>query len=381
MIGRGDSAAAARVTACLIIGSLLFSPEQGSAQPPPRTRNVVLIVADGLRWQEVFTGAELALLSKEHGGVEDTLAMRATYWRETSDQRRRVLMPFFWSTISRHGQLYGNRTKGSTARVTNGLKFSYPGYNEMLAGYPDPAIDRNDFGPNPNATVLEWLNALPEFRGRVAAFGTWDAFAAILNRERSHIFLRAGWELPEGGRLTPQRRLLADLYRTTTRLWDDVVYDAFMHAAVLDYVRENRPRVLFVGFGETDIWAHDGRYDRMLRSAHQTDQFIADLWDTMQRMPDYRDRTTFIITTDHGRGSGLGSWRDHGRDIEGAENIWIAVLGPDTPALGERVRVNAVTQGQIAATIAELLGKNYRIVAPAAAPSIVDAVAKARAAP
>src|SRR5688500_15477518 len=72
----------------------------------------------------------------------------------------------------------------------------------------------HDALPISNLTVLEWLNALPEFRGRVAAFGTWDAFAAILNRERSHMFLRAGWELPEGGRLTPQRKLLADLYRT-----------------------------------------------------------------------------------------------------------------------------------------------------------------------
>ena len=29
-------------------------------------------------------------------------------------------------------------------RITNGLWFSYPGYNEMLTGAADPRIDSND---------------------------------------------------------------------------------------------------------------------------------------------------------------------------------------------------------------------------------------------
>jgi len=76
----------------------------------------------------------------------------------------------------------------------------------------------------------------------------------------------------------------------------------------------------------------------------------------MQAMPEYRGTTTFIITTDHGRGSGPEKWRDHGKDVDGAEDIWIAVLGPDTPALGERAQAGPVTQSQVAATIAALLG-------------------------
>src|SRR5688572_13535716 len=110
--------------------------------------NVVLVVADGLRWQEVFTGADSALLhgdAKAVGG--DGAAARRRYWRPTARERRQALMPFVWSTIAREGQLYGNRAIGSEARVTNPMKFSYPGYNEMLVGYPDARIDRNDYGP------------------------------------------------------------------------------------------------------------------------------------------------------------------------------------------------------------------------------------------
>ena len=87
-----------------------------------------------------------------------------------------------------------------------------------------------------------------------------------------------------------------------------------------------------MGYGETDNWAHQGRYDLVLESAHGFDHFVQQLWETMQAMPEYRGQTTFILTTDHGRGSGLVEWKEHGVDEKGSENIWIAVIGPDTPA-------------------------------------------------
>jgi bisphosphoglycerate-independent phosphoglycerate mutase (AlkP superfamily) len=128
--------------------------------------------------------------------------------------------------------------------------------------------------------------------------------------------------------------------------------------------------VLFVGYGETDNWAHQGRYDLVLESAHAFDGYVEQLWTTMQRMPEYRDKTTFIITTDHGRGGGLVEWKEHGVDQKGSENVWIAVMGPDTPALGERSSVSAVTQAQIAATVAQLLGKDFLQSAPNAQPAL-----------
>jgi hypothetical protein len=79
---------------------------------------------------------------------------------------------------------------------------------------------------------------------------------------------------------------------------------------------------------------------------------------------------TFIITCDHGRGSGLKEWRNHDKNVDGAENIWIAVLGPDTPGKGEMTNVPRVTQSQIAATIAALLGQNYNADVPQAAPPL-----------
>jgi bisphosphoglycerate-independent phosphoglycerate mutase (AlkP superfamily) len=143
-----------------------------------------------------------------------------------------------------------------------------------------------------------------------------------------------------------------------------------LQVPLLDYVKTGQPRVLFVGYGETDNWAHQGRYDLVLDSAHRFDHFVEQLWNTMQSMPQYRGTTTFIITTDHGRGGGLTEWKEHGVEEKGSENIWIAVMGPDTEALGERARIASVTQAQIAATVAALLGQDYPAAVPQAAQPI-----------
>jgi hypothetical protein len=348
----------------------------GQRKSPPelKTRNVVLIVVDGLRWQEVFQGPDNSLMNQEHGGVENIDTLRRDFWRPTPSQSRETVLPFIWKTVAHQGQIFGNQEKASIARVANQFAFSYPGYNEMLAGFPDPHVDKNDFGPNPNVTVFEWLNRIPELHGRVAVFGTWDAFRDIFNQKRSSLFISAGWDPIARAESHAKQALLDDFYGTTTRLWDDNVYDAFLQPLVLDYVQAHQPRVLFIGYGETDEWAHSGRYDLVLRAAHQFDKFVEQLWNTMQSMPAYHDQTTFIITTDHGRGGGLAEWKDHGTDRKGSENIWIGVLGPDTQPLGERQRAPAVTQSQIAATTAALLGKDYRGSVPQAAGPLPDVV-------
>jgi hypothetical protein len=337
-----------------------------------QTRTVVLIVSDGLRWQEIFTGADPALLDEKNGGNWVAEAdLRKRYWSDDVAERRRLLFPFLWGTVAARGQLFGNQTLGSVAAVTNGKAFSYPGYNEMTTGYPNDAIDRNEFGPNPHSTVFEWLNADPLLHGKVAVFGTWSVFDDIFNRARSHLIMQTGWT-PPPRRVhdTPRAALLRELFMTTTQFDEEDAPNSFLQIALLDHVKAADTRVLFVGYGETDNWAHQGRYDLVLDSAHRFDALVRQLWDTMQAIPRYHDRTTFIITTDHGRGGGLTEWKEHGVEEKGSENIWIAVLGPDTPALGERRDTQPVAQAQIAATVAAFLGRDYRKAEPQAAAPI-----------
>ena len=107
--------------------------------------------------------------------------------------------------------------------------------------------------------------------------------------------------------------------------------------------------MLFIGLGETDEWGHGRRYDLYLDAAHNSDRYPRRPLETLQAMPEYKDKTALVITTDHGRGATRADWTDHGENVPLAEFVWIAVLGPDTPALGVRANVET-TQSQIAAT-------------------------------
>ena len=346
-------------------GLLLVTALLDTSGKDTKTENVFLITLDGMRWQEVFTGSEEQLISKDAGGVSDTNRLRADFWRETPETRREVLLPFFWKTIAREGQLLGNQKLGSVARVTNGKNFTYPGFNEILTGFADDRITENAKKPNENATVLEWLNRKPAFAGRIVAFANWDVFPFILNASRAGIPIWTGYDEDTLHDVTDPMRQVRAMAKNITPLWDGMNFDVFFHHASLEYVRAKKPRVTWIAYSETDEWAHEGRYDLYLHAAHRIDSYIAGLWNALQSIPDYRGKTTFILTTDHGRGSGLSEWKDHGERVKGAEFIWIALLGPDTKPLGERPNVT-VAQNQIATTIAQLLGEDYQSPVPRA---------------
>jgi hypothetical protein len=351
----------------------VFWAVASSAQPAEKhaTQNVIFVMTDGLRWQEVFRGAESSLITKKYK-VKDEVALKKAYWRETPEARREALMPFLWGSIATEGQIYGNRDKGSDAYVTNGLFFSYPGYSETFCGFADPHINSNDKIPNPNVTVFEWLNKKPVYQGRVAAFAAWDLFPFIFNADRAGFWVIAGYDPLSGFADDPRADLLNHLKAETPRVWDDEPFDVVPFYTALEYLKQRKPRVLYISLGETDEWAHDGNYPEYLNAAHRADKYLRVLWETVQSMPEYRGQTTLIFSPDHGRGDGR-RWTDHGGNISSSKYIWMAFLGPDTPALGERSHIPAVTQNQIAATLAAFLGEDYTAEVPKAGKPIADA--------
>ncbi|MBL8175566.1 MAG: hypothetical protein JNK48_12910 [Bryobacterales bacterium] len=323
------------------------------------TRNVIFVMTDGLRVQEMFSGADGALMNKENGAVKDAAALRSAYWRETAEARREALLPFVWGTMAKHGQIYGNRGRGSNAVVTNGRNFSYPGYSETLCGFADDRIDSNDKKPNPNVTVLEWLHRMPKYKGRVAAFGAWDVFPFIFHAERAGFPVNAGHETFRMQPMTPGLELINRLKVETPWPWESETYDSFTFHTALQYLKTAKPRVLFVSLGETDEWSHAGKYKEYLDSAHRVDAYLKELWETVQGMPEYRGTTSLIFTPDHGRGEAPVGWKSHGEKVPDSKYIWMAFLGPDTRALGERANIGEVRQDQVAATLSALLGEDY----------------------
>src|ERR671923_359572 len=94
----------------LLLAIAAFEPALAAeAAAALKTRNVVLIVSDGLRWQEVFTGADAELLNEKNGGIWDKEEqLRREFWRADPNERRKALFPFLWGTVAARGQIFGN---------------------------------------------------------------------------------------------------------------------------------------------------------------------------------------------------------------------------------------------------------------------------------
>ena len=333
----------------LLMGLLSFS------QSKPSDQKVFLITVDGLRWQELFSGAD-SILVKNQNYVKHPDKLYDWAWRDKTQDRRSVLMPFIWNEVIEMGQIYGNRSLGNKVNLSNSKWFSYPGYNEILTGKADDQnITSNDKIPNPNETVLEQFARIHDI-SKVAAFASWDVFDYIINQERSSVYTNCGFELSTDLPLSSEEILLNKLQNQIPSPWETVRLDGFTHQYAKAYLDKHQPDLIYISYGETDDFAHDGDYESYLNSIKNTDSLIKDLWEYTQRREYYKGKTTFIITTDHGRGTNpIDSWKGHGVDIKGSDQTWIIIFGKGVSPNGEISNVNQLFSNQIAPSIRELL--------------------------
>jgi hypothetical protein len=345
--------------------------------------NIVLVTLDGVRWQEVFQGAELSMIENKEF-VSKTEALKHDFWAEDVQERRNKLMPFFWQTIVKQGSVIGDREQGSNMSVSNLWYFSYPGYSEILTGITDPKINSNKKINNSNVTILEWLNNKPKYKNKVAAFASWDVFPSIINTERSKLPVNAGFD--KITETDSYSKLLNQLQDEIPSPWHNVRLDAFTYRFAKQNLLTNKPKVTYIALGETDDFAHDGHYDQYLHSIKRSDDSLKDLWETIQSTPGYKDNTVMLILTDHGRGSTAKDWQHHAsvkattgpldylknftEGIVGSNHIWFAAIGPGVKSAGIIKTPVEIKQGQVAATILSLLGEEPDEFNPAAGKTI-----------
>jgi hypothetical protein len=360
-----------RLRAAVLAGACALSVVLG-AQPAPQPA-VVLITLDGARHQEVFSGLELDALRSQlrEGDALEAHPLYQRYWAATPEERRLKLLPFFWGTLmTAHGSVAGNPARGSRVHLTNGHWFSYPGYAEMLLGRAhDTVIKSNDPVQNPFPTVLEFLRGQAKLTASQAVlFASWNVFNQIGEKTPNALTINAGFEAWESG--DPEVRKLSALQFETPTPWDSVRHDAYTFRFAMDHLARHRPRVIYLALGETDDWAHDGRYDQVLEAYVRTDRYLQQLWTWLQSQSDYRGRTSILITTDHGRGSGLKEWRDHGAKVSGAGETWMAFVSPSMAQRGEWSAHPPLTTAQVAATLVTWMGFDWKAFDPAAAPPV-----------
>lgn len=323
--------------------------------------NIIIVTTDGFRWQELFMGADSTIMFNP-SYVADTSLMRQFYWADSEEERRKKLMPFTWNFISQNGQIWGNRKYNNDVSIENPYRLSYAGYNEILTGYTDLSIITNKPRNNRNENVLYFLNKIPEFIGKVAMFGSWKLFANIVRGKSSGITLNAGHRPFDEQYISETIDAVNEVQAFSEDRHLPTRSDLLTFTMATEFMRMKHPKVVHIGFGETDEYAHHAAYDMYLNQANMFDKMLSDLWTIIQRDEFYRNKTMLFITTDHGRGNKSSTWMKHGTFIKGSDETWMMQMGPGIEALGEVKHQNLIRHTQFARAIAGYLG--YRFTAP-----------------
>lgn len=361
---------------CLGFLACLTSTSAISEDHPLITRNVILITLDGVRIQDIFGGLDdVIALHDEQDVYSETPQARVRYAGSSTRQRAMALMPFFWGTLAPQGIVLGSTLDGNHVKVQNQVLWSSPGYAELLTGQPQPEVVNNSSVRHGNRTALEIAKEqLNLGYGQVVEFGSWGGFKlAAASQDDAFLMVGPYDGVPEA-LSTPEIDYLAGLRKQVMGLWEEGSNDVLTFRMAQAYLKAQQPRVMWLALVNSDDWAHADRYDRYLAYLHLVDSLLGELWATLQSIDQYRDKTTLIITTDHGRGRQGSDWAEHEINIPGSDDIWIAVIGPDTPDIGVVSAAYTVYQGQVAATLLELLAVDYRLLGEGAAPPIDEAV-------
>lgn len=358
-----------RYLACVVLAVFAESASPGMQAPAPSNDNLILITLDGARTEEMFGGLDVEVLRSTlpKDAKVETQQIYKRFHADTPEERREKLLPFFWRELMvKHGSIAGNQRLNSSVTLTNNHRFSYPGYSEILLGEAhDVVIKSNERIQNPYVTVLEEIKArLNVPASRAAAFGSWEVFNEIVEHTPGALTVNAGYEVFESG--DRAARELSRLQFETPTPWNSVRHDAYTFGLAMAHLKSAKPRVLYLALGETDDWAHDGRYDRVLETLHRTDEYLRALWTGLQSQREYRGRTHIVITTDHGRGPTPADWRNHGAKVEGAQHVWMAFVSPRLKRRGEWRDHAPLHTNQAAATMASWMGIDWNAMRPGA---------------
>lgn len=325
---------------------------------------MVLVVLDGVRWQEVFEGVD-AEIARRHGMKPD----------EVVDAE--ALMPTLHRVLIARGAAVGAPGHGPEMRATGPNYVSLPGYTEILTGRPSDHCHDNDCPETVETTLPDELAALgplspnpgtntqgapdpgdPPEGPASAVFASWESLDRAASGGGTDVVVSAGRHHGRGlARMRSddqERRLMDEASGATSDPGSaDFRPDRYTAELALRFLATRAPRFLFMGLGEPDEYAHQDNYRAYLDSLRASDRALARLVDTLDQMGERGRRTTVFVTTDHGRSN---AFRDHGAFAPESGRVWLVASGAGIEEKGLVQSAVPHRLADIAPTMRELLG-------------------------
>jgi hypothetical protein len=312
--------------------------------------SVILVVLDGVRWQEIFEGVDRSRLARRGGGKSES-------------ESARDLMPNLHRLIDEEGLALGAPDHGAEIAASGPQFISMPGYIEIFSGRPDRACAWNGCVPASARTIADDVRDAGS-ADDVALVTSWPniarASSAADSGSAQSFVMTAGRALTGKGEVLRADSETASLLDEGSRAkaWPgdgDYRPDAFTERVALRRLAVSHPRFFFVGLGDADEYAHHGDYRGYLEALRGADRFLGELWATLQgEGAGARSRhTTLLVTADHGRAR---NFVDHGPRYPESGRVWLVAAGGDVRARGLVSASRHHTLSDIAPTVRTLLG-------------------------
>lgn len=324
-----------------------FEGTSAACEREPEERSegaVVLVVLDGVRWQEVFGGADRA--------VAQARGMNPLAWAGP-----RTLMPNVQHLVETRAVALGAPGHGADISATGPQFISLPGYLEIFAGRPDPGCDSNDCARPPVHTVVDDVVA-SSGADDVAVVSSWPVIARAASADVSGLVVSAGRKRVERGEVLRADEATATLLDGGARTRPfpgegDYRPDALTAKVALRVLASRSPRFLFVGLGDADEYGHRNDYAGYLEAVHASDAFVGDLFAALDQMGARGRHTTVLVTSDHGRAYDFMS---HGPRYPESGRVWLVAAGDDVRGHGLVAAATRHTLSDLAPTVRALLG-------------------------
>ncbi|HEY6723225.1 MAG TPA: alkaline phosphatase family protein [Polyangiaceae bacterium] len=314
------------VSCLMVLSCLGRQPEaspRGERQAPPLEAATdpvtVMVVLDGVRWQEIFHG------------VDRARARRLNLRPETARQ----LLPNLYRLIDDHGCVLGAPGAGSLVSASGPDFLSLPGYTEIFSGAAPVDCPDNECGRVHQVTIADQVAQLGQSPADVAVISSWPKVALAASHAPEHLLISAGRSEAENAHVLRQYPAVWQAYLAGARAkpapgWGEFRPDRHTAALALDYLRHAEPRFLFVGLGETDEYAHRNDYRSYLSALRDADRVVGRIYEVLERAARRGATTLLFVTSDHGR----AEFAHHGKAYPESARTWLVAAGSAVRARG-----------------------------------------------
>jgi hypothetical protein len=308
---------------------------------------VVLVVLDGVRWQEIFEGVDPEIARRQRLTQDEVVGASA-------------LMPTLHDVLIAHGVAVGAPGHGPEMRASGPNYVSLPGYTEILTGRTATRCHDNACPAVALPTLADELAPLHAVRAgdSAAVIASWESLERAASSGSGNVVVsagrHAGRDLDAMRADDTEKALLEEASRAPAAPGEaDFRPDHFTADIALRYLVTRAPRFLFIGLGEPDEYAHQNNYRGYLESLRAADRTLARLVDTLGQMGERGKKTSIFVTTDHGRSN---AFRDHGGFAPESGRVWLVASGGGVAEKGLLRSFEPHRLADIAPTMRVLLG-------------------------